>query len=156
MLTITNINEARIMANIAARALTLTEKGYTYRPGSISGLFWVKKPNGREYMVDITDETPYCSCEGFKQNGECSHRLWVKEDQAWETGVMARYQCERARSMPIDFLFYPPPPPMACDTLARCVSCGDRYSAPGFKTSPWPSAGPSPTTEHARSERAGR
>ena len=54
MHTITNINEARLAANITARAQTLTEKGYTYRAAAVPGLLWVTKPTGREYMVDIT------------------------------------------------------------------------------------------------------
>ena len=99
------INEARTVANIAARARNLFATGYTFKALNASaGLYVVAAPastrrtdgNGHPmppYIVDTNERT--CSCQGHRDFGLCSHRLAVEEEEARIAWAEAEWTAEQ-------------------------------------------------------------
>ena len=69
------VNFARTLANIARRAETLFEDGYT-ADRFAAGLYHVWGPQGQIYMVTCDDVVGHdCTCPAFAKFGECKHHL---------------------------------------------------------------------------------
>jgi len=102
MKTITTINEARTIANIAERASSLFATGYTLKALNASaGLYVVSAPaNARRadangcplppYIVDTAAQT--CSCKAFGRWNTCKHLLAVEEEEGRTAWAEAQYE----------------------------------------------------------------
>lgn len=68
-------------ANIMERAMTLTESGYRLVRRSRPTLYGVYKPENNtihsSYVVDQTPGRELCTCKGFRNDGDCKHRIAV-------------------------------------------------------------------------------
>ncbi|HZO87138.1 MAG TPA: hypothetical protein VFB38_02280 [Chthonomonadaceae bacterium] len=89
--------EALRQANILARASYLEEQGYRFVQRTRLNLYGVYKPGNAgphsDYVVDRTPGHEICTCKGFKNDGDCKHRLFLvieeemMKDLAFRCGV---------------------------------------------------------------------
>ena len=76
-----NINLARTLANIASRAKTLFDDGYTMQEDeTFDGFFTVTKPDGKQYTVIHDGFKKSCTCGAFDEYGTCKHFLAVADE----------------------------------------------------------------------------
>lgn len=89
------INEARTLANIAARAETLWSDGYKAELFAC-GVYHVDGPQGQHYMTTC-DEVfgHHCTCPAFAKYGECKHHLAIAKVVADEAQAAA-YDAQEA------------------------------------------------------------
>ena len=107
-----DINLARILANIASRAVTLfTEQGYTMEEDdTFDGFFTVTKPNGDTYLVIHDGFKKSCSCEAYKQYETCKHFLAVADELEQRRAMCEAYEREQAEAETADGVDYPDGP----------------------------------------------
>lgn len=103
--------EARTLANINRRALTLFSDGYTVKPANFfgqieSGAFYVTTPkaegdvNGdtqKTYKVTSREDKKTCTCECFRSRSTCKHFLAIANMVA--EGEQADREWERAEEV---------------------------------------------------------
>ena len=99
------INEARTLANIAARARNLFATGYTFKALNASaGLYVVSAPANAcrtdgtghpmpPYILDTTAQT--CSCKAFGRFETCKHLLAMEEEEARVAWAEAEWEAEQ-------------------------------------------------------------
>jgi len=91
-----NTNEARLQANITARAATLFTDGYDwYIADTNPYLFGICSPEGRQYGVDMEKNT--CTCIAFTNYGDCKHRIAIANTMdCFDASLCKRYELETA------------------------------------------------------------
>lgn len=69
----------RTLKNIARRAETLWEDGYTVEKGREEGCYFVNTPAGETYNLMVHDPVfgEYCDCPSWKKYGNCKHHIAV-------------------------------------------------------------------------------
>lgn len=87
-----DINLAITLANIAKRALTLFDEGYTMQEDeTFDGFFTVSKPSGESYLVICDGIKESCSCQCFDKLQTCKHFLAVKAEVDRTVAMCAEY-----------------------------------------------------------------
>jgi hypothetical protein len=99
--TTAEIIEARTLANISRRAVTLFEDGYTLR--DLTGQnkhFLVGSPKGDLYTVHAeAGEAPFqpcCSCPAFGKHETCKHLQAVENELRREAAMLSDYEAREA------------------------------------------------------------
>lgn len=86
-----NINIARTLANIADRAKTLFQSGYTFEQNTnYPESYIVESPEGRLHFVNLHRGT--CTCESFEHYDTCKHLLAVREEVKKEDAMWAAFE----------------------------------------------------------------
>lgn len=86
-----NINLARTQANIADRAKTLFQSGYTFEENrNYPGSYMVETPAGGLHFVNLNRGT--CTCESFGNYDTCKHLLAVREEVRKEAAQIAEFE----------------------------------------------------------------
>jgi len=99
-----DINQARLLANIASRAFSLFQDGYRCCPFETCPYLFVVLPPAPDtvgYVVDIHPDHPYCSCPCFARHQVCKHYLAVVEEAALLARVAEREREQEYADHPV-------------------------------------------------------
>lgn len=99
--TLSDFAFQRTLTNIARRALTLWEDGYSAIQDS-ANFYTILTPAEARYTVHVNDADPtdevfghWCSCPAHGKYGTCKHLLAVLDSRAQEAALLAGYEARQ-------------------------------------------------------------